>query len=64
MRAPSLAVLLLAACSSPAAYQTLQQTRLAECERLPPGEYRSCVQKLDSRSYEQYRSERERLQKP
>ena len=53
-----LALVLLPACSQRAWYEGVQQSRIAECERLPPGAANDCLRRVNTLSHEQYERER------
>jgi hypothetical protein len=51
--------LLASACSSQAWYEGARASAEAQCRAQPAGAYEECMSRLDQRSYEDYRRERE-----
>lgn len=52
--------MLLCACTQRAWYEGVQQSRIAECNRLPPGAAEDCLRRVNTLSHEQYQRERAR----
>lgn len=59
---PLLFAVALAACSSQAWYDNLQRGRVHECERLQGAAREECLAEVDT-TYEEYRNQREELQR-
>jgi PBP1b-binding outer membrane lipoprotein LpoB len=55
----SIFVFLLAGCSNKAVYDNIQRINRNDCNKVPPSQYEECIDRA-SKSYEEYKRERER----
>lgn len=51
--------LALAGCTSQAWYESARQSAALECQKQPAGAYEECMSRVNQKSYEDYRRERE-----
>lgn len=56
---PALALLVTSGCSSQAWYEGARLSAEAQCQRQSAGAYEECMARVNRKSYEDYRRERE-----
>lgn len=52
-------VLAMAGCTSQAWYESARQSAELECQKQPAGAYEECMSRVNRKTYEDYRRERE-----
>ena len=57
---PAIIILTLSGCSNEQLYTAIQKNRQLECQKLPPGQFESCMNDYDQ-DYEAYQRERDAM---